>query len=192
MPDCTESNKALKFVAVAQFGTLIAMLVFVLRVYQEYTDFSRQYAHLQQKPVDTPQQFQALCTSKASLDKFQAYRTHFQVVFYTTVASFILNLIFIASFPHLPSPRLLILSTSFLLFAAGVVSMSFSAAGFSTIRNNLKTEPPECQQLFKNLKSLFLVGIVIGTTQAVFAASTGYVNYTSSSSPRTDLRKLFR
>lgn len=161
-----EKHLSLKFLGLLQFATFVAMLVFFLRVLKTYSAFYKQ---------------QTTCASKDSIDKFIKFEKNYQIVFWINIVSLFLLLSFLASHSHLPYRAALML-TCFLLFAAGVVCMSFSAQGFSIIQNDLRNEPPECTHLFKDLKQLFLIGLVVGVGQILVAAYNGRDAYSSGSS----------
>lgn len=161
-----DKHMALKLLALLQAATLATMLVYFLRIQKTYTDFPAQ---------------QQVCASKASVDKFLQFEKNYKIAFWTNLASFILNLIFLASYPHLPY-RAALLANCFLLFVGGVLCMSFSAEGFKVIQNDLRNEPPECKHFFKDLKNLFLTGLVVGTGQTLLAGVSGWRAYSSGGS----------
>lgn len=162
-----ERHYYLKFIALLQAATFITMLVYFLRIQTSYANFYRQ-----------PQ----ACASKTSIDKFMQFEEFYKIVFWSNLAGFILVLAFLASYPHLSYRYALLFTCAALFIVGGVCVMSYSAIGFSNIQNDLRNEPPECKQMFNDLKNLFLAGLVIGVAQTALAAYCGYDAWKTSPS----------
>lgn len=108
------------------------------------------------------------CRSTYSFELAKKFKTYNEILFYTFVASGLLNLVYIAFSPTLSSSKLTLLLVYGILAVAGIVGIGFSVDGYIKIRS-LTKEPQECQRMFDNYKSFFIVAMTASVVQAFFS-----------------------
>jgi hypothetical protein len=114
---------------------------------------------------ETNVNIQEMCVSSVSNDMFKKFQFYKNFIFGIIFTSFIANLIYLAFVFSLPQENWVKYFAYGPLTIMGIVSMGFAVDGYVKI-NSFTKEPIECQKMFNDLKTFFIVSIIASVIQS--------------------------
>lgn len=147
--------------AIIQVAMISAMAIFVFQINNIFCGYQNKYFS---PNANTSNQ----CFSSSFADVFKKFQTYKDLVFYSLIASCLLNLGYMAFQYQWSCAKWIVKSTYALIAAVGIVGMSLSVDGFLKIRS-MKNQPAECNDITNKFKTLFIMGIATSVAQAAMS-----------------------
>jgi len=144
----------------------ISLIVFMANINKAYNIQQEKWKSLLSAAVNESNvDIQEMCVSSFSNDMFKKFQFSKDLIFGVIFTSFIVNLIYLALVNYLPKENWVKQFIYGPLFLIGFLSMGYAVDGYIKIISFTR-EPIECQKMFNDLKTFFIISIIASVLQS--------------------------
>lgn len=162
----TSKFKAQHWLFIAQFVLVIVLIVYMYNIDKAYKEQQEKWKSLLSAALNESNvNLQDMCVSSVSNDMFKKFQFYKNFIFGIIFSSAIVNLIYLAFAIALPQEKWVLQIFYGPLAAMGIVSMAFAVDGYVKIKSFTK-EPIECQKMFNDLKTFFIISTTASALQS--------------------------
>lgn len=173
-----------QFLALVQIGLFFAILPYFIKIKKVFKQ--------EEKNLVSITTSSTTCYSTKSIDTLHKFASYLDILFYSILASIVVNLFYVAFSNILFKSEYTELFFYFPLFAIGAVIIGYSTDGFIKVKDLLNNEPVVCKNMFRDVRIFFILCLTVGCCQAAVSGNISWNTYTKTSFMKTTTDQQLR